>query len=97
VIGRELEELNYAESAYGAWVAYSFRGFMALSEAFLVFHLETPDLLNEHVLQKLAQDGSSASLDYATCIARHAIDYRALRAVRHLFFLGYPYQALTGC
>ena len=33
------------QAEYGLWIATTYRGFMSLSEAFLSFHFDLPDLL----------------------------------------------------
>jgi hypothetical protein len=94
-IGHELARLDDAESNYGAWAVDRFRGFMSISEAFLVLHFEVPSLVNRFILQRLGSDGRGASPSYGVGLMRHAIDCRTLRAARLLFLQGYPFEGVA--
>lgn len=94
IVGATLSPLVESEAAYGAWVADSFRGFMTLSEAFLVFHFETPELINRYLAAPMTESKTGVTTAHAMSIVRHAVDFRTLRAARQLLFQGAPYQGL---
>jgi hypothetical protein len=91
-IGRNLERLNERQAEYGLWIATTYHGFMSLSEAFLSFHFDLPDLLNEYVLGPMTRGPERASAAYGITVVRHVTDFRVLHAARKLLFDGCPHE-----
>lgn len=92
VVGYDLVELQDAEKAYGYWIAESFRGFMAISEAFLSFHFGTPEMLNQYVAVPLQRSGGTSTSAHQMGVVQHLTAFRILRTARELLFIGSPYE-----
>jgi len=88
VIGHGLEPYREASARYGYWFVDHFRGFMALSEAFLDFHFGLPELVNDYVTAPLNRTGGQASVAYSMGVVRHMIDFRLMYSARELAFMG---------
>lgn len=80
------------ESAYGAKVADTMRGYLALSDAFKGFFLETVARLNTECRPKVK---SALSEMYPLFVARLTNNMQSLVGAERLALHGYPLQAYT--
>lgn len=80
-----------AENAHAAGVL-ALKGYLALSDAFKCFFLETVELINTQVRPRVEQPLSEY---YVIFLPRITSDFRALCGAERIAINGYPYQGYT--